>query len=162
MPRDKENLIAAIARHKEDVIDTVCKRLQKLPSSHYEMIDYERHLEREESFLNALLQGFRDEESFLTFVERLSEHRFDEGYSLDEFQDAFNVVEDTVWDMLETNFPHDESLVGMLAIVSKLFRASKDRLARVFLQEAFSAQRELEHLQKKFRAYRRMTRKGLP
>ena len=86
MPPNKENLIAAIEHHKEEVIDTVCKRLQKLSSSHYEMIDYERHSEREENFLNALLQGLRDEtpESFLTFVERLSEQRSDEGYTLEE------------------------------------------------------------------------------
>jgi hypothetical protein len=164
MPIDKENLINAIELHKEDVINTVCKRLQKLSSSHYEMIDYERHLEREENFLNALLQGLRDEtpESFLTFVEHLSEQRSDEGYSLEEFQDAFNVVEDTLWDMLVTHFPHDASLIGMLALVSNLFRASKDRLARVFLQEALSAQRELENLRKKFRVYRKITRKNLP
>jgi len=164
MPTDKENLISAIEHHKEDVIDTVCKRLQKLSSSHYEIIDYERHLEREENFLNALLQGLRDEtpESFLTFVEHLSEQRSDEGYSLEEFQDAFNVVEDTLWDMLVTHFPHDASLIGMLAVVGNLFRASKDRLARVFLQEALSAQRELENLQKKFRVYRKITRKNLP
>ena len=164
MPTDKENVITAIERHREEVIDTVCKRLQRLSSSHYEIIDYERHLEREENFLNALLQGLRDEipESFLTFVEHLSEQRSDEGYTLKEFQDAFNVVEDTLWDMLVIHFPYDASLVGMLAIVSKLFRAAKDRLARVFLQEALSAQRELEHLRNKFRVYRKITRKSLP
>jgi hypothetical protein len=158
MPTDKENVITAIERHREEVIDTVCKRLQKLSSSHYEMIDYERHLEREENFLNALLQGLQDKtpESFLTFVEHLSEQRLEEGYTLEEFQDAFNVVEDTLWDMLVTHFLHDVSLVEMLAIVSRLFRAAKDRLARVFLQETLSAQRELEHLQKKFRVYRRI------
>ena len=164
MRTDKENLISAIEHHKEEVIDTVCRRLQKLSSSHYEMIDYERHVEREENFLNAFLQGLRDEspESFLTFVEHLSEQRSEEGYTLEEFEDAFNVVEDTLWDMLVTHFPHDASLIGMLALISKLFRASKDRLARVFLQEALSAQRELENLRKKFRVYRKMTRKSLP
>ena len=111
-----------------------------------------------ENFLNALLQGLRDEtpESFLTFVEHLSEQRLEEGYTLEEFQDAFNVVEDTLWDMLVTHFLHDISRVEMLAIVNRLFRAAKDRLARVFLQETLSAQRELEHLRKKFRVYRRI------
>jgi len=164
MPTDKENLISAIEGHKEELIDSVCKRLQKLSSSHYEMIDYEHHLEREESFLNALLQGLRDDtpELFLAFVDRLSEQRAEEGYNLQEFQDAFNVVEDTLWDMLVTHFPLNGSLVGMLTIVSRFFRAAKDRLAQVYLQEALSAQRELEHLRKKFRVYRKMTRKNLP
>jgi len=164
MPTDKENLISAIEDHKEELIDSVCKRLQKLSSSHYEMIDYEHHLEREESFLNALLQGLRDDtpELFLTFVDRLSEQRAEEGYNLQEFQDAFNVVEDTLGDMLVTHFPLDGSLVGILTIVSRFFRAAKDRLAQVYLQEALSAQRELEHLRKKFRVYRKVAKKNLP
>ena len=162
MPTDKEHLITAIEQHKDELIETTCKRLQKLHGSHYEMIDYECHLEREETFLNALLQGLQEDtpDSFLSFVEHLSEQRSEEGYSLQEFQEAFNVVEETVWDMLVMYFPPDGSLVGMLASISRLFRTAKDHLAQVFLREALFSQRELEEVRKKFRAYRKVTKRS--
>jgi transcriptional regulator with XRE-family HTH domain len=162
MPTDKEQLITAIERHKEELIATNCRRLQQLRDSHYEIIDYECHLEREENFLNALLDGLRAEtpESFLNFVDHLSEIRSEEGYSLEEFQEAFNIVEDSLWETLVARYPCDESLVKMLSLVSRIFRMSKDNLARVYLNEAFSAERELEHLRKKFRVYRRVAHQG--
>lgn len=161
-PIDKEHLMTAIETHRDELIEATCRRLQKLPGSHYEMIDYERHLEREETFLDALLQGLREEppEAFLTFVAQLSAQRAEEGYSLPEFQEAFNVVEDALWDMLLTHFAPDAALVGMLSLVNALFRTAKDHLAQVFLQEALAAKRELEEVRKKFRAYRKVTKRG--
>lgn len=159
MPTDKEQLITAIERHKEELIATNCRRLQQLHDSHYEIIDYESHLEREENFLNAFLDGLRagTPEPFLTFVDRLSETRSEEGYSLEEFQEAFNIVEDSLWETLVARYPCNESLVKMLSLVSKIFRMSKDHLARVYLNKALLAERELEELRKKFRVYRKVT-----
>jgi hypothetical protein len=162
MPTDKARLITAIETYKDELVETTCRYLQKLHGSHYEMIDYERHLEREEAFLDAILQGLREEttESFLTYVNHLSAQRVEEGYSLQEFQTAFNVVADTLWNMLVTHFPPDDALVGMLALVNTLFRSAKDHLAQVFLQEALEAQKELEEVRKKFRAYRKVTKRS--
>ena len=164
MPTNKEHLIQAIKRYKTELIETAANRLQKLDSSHYEMIDYESHLEREEAFLNALLQGLREDPpvSLITFVEQLTAQRLEEGYSLEEFQEAFNIVEETLWDTLVKHFSCDASLVGMLTIGRKFFRTAKDHIARVYLREALLARRELEQLRRKFRNYRKMTRKSLP
>lgn len=157
MPTDKENLIRAIKQHKDELVETTANRLQKLGSSHYEIIDYERHLEREEAFLNALLDGLQEDppDSFIAFVEALSEQRSEEGYKLEEFQDAFNIVEETLCDTLKKHFTPDASLVGMLTVGRKFLRLAKDHVARVYLQEALSAERELENLRKKFRVYRK-------
>jgi hypothetical protein len=162
MLTNREQLITALEQYKSELIGTVSKRLQKLEGTHYADIDYERHLEREETFLNALLQGLQDETpgSFLTFVDQLSEQRTNEGYSLQEFQEAFNIVEDTVWDTLVTHFSTEDSLIGMLAIVSKVFRTAKDLLARVYLRKALFAERELEEVRKKFRTYRKVTKRS--
>ena len=124
MPTNKKQLIAAIERYKEELVAKNCRKLQQLHDSHYEMIDYESHLEREEGFLNALLDGLRADtpDSFLAFVDRLSEIRSEEDYSLEEFQEAFNIVEDNLWETLVAKYPCDEDLVKMLSLVSNIFR----------------------------------------
>lgn len=157
MQATKKELIKAIEQHHDELIETACNRLQKLYGSHYEMIDYECHVEREEMFLNALLDGLRSQtpDSFLVFVDELSEIRSEEGYSLEEFQEAFNVVEDNLWDMLRTEYSGDDALVAMLLLISHVFRQAKDHLSRVYMNKALAAERELEHLRKKFRVYRK-------
>jgi hypothetical protein len=159
---DKEKLIAIIEAHHEELVDLICQRLQKLPGSHYEMIDYERHLEREEAFLDGLLQGLREESpmTFGHFIDQLSEQRSEEGYSLAEVQMALNTVEDAWWDLLRANLPPDASLVNILVITRRFFRSAKDHLAQAFLRKALLDQKELAEVRKKFRAYRKVTRRN--
>lgn len=162
MPTDKQQLIQTIEQHEDVLIDMVCKRLQKLHGSHYEYIDYECHFERERAFLHALLEGIRDATPtpFLTFVDHLTEQRLEEGYRLEEFQDAFNVVEDSVWELLVNVYPCDQALIGMLALTNKIFQIAKDHLARVYFHKALAAERELDDLRKKFRVYRKVSHSG--
>jgi hypothetical protein len=155
-------LSTAIEQHRQELIETVSKRLQQLEGTHYADIDYERHLEREEVFLNVLLQGLAHEtpEVFLNFVDQLSDQRANEGYTLQEFQQAFNIVEDTIWEMLVREYAPDQSLIEMLTTFRRFFRAGKDRLAGVYLREADFTKKELEEIQRKFRTYRKMTKHG--
>lgn len=162
MTPDREQLIRIIESRRDELIATICRKLQCLSDSHYTMIDYESHVEREEAFLDALLTGLKDPAShnFLDFVKQLSETRSEEGYSLEEFQEAFNIVEDCLWDRLAQDYEHDDTFVSMLAITANIFRQAKDCLARIYLDKALLAERELEHLRKKFRAYRRASQAG--
>jgi hypothetical protein len=159
MPTDKQPLIDLIEQHRDALVDAVCKRLQKLQGSHYEFIDYECHLEREQTFLTAILDGLRDPQflPFLEFVDQLTEQRLKEGYTLEEFQEAFNVVEDSVWEILVAHQPCSQALVEMLAMMAHLFQAAKDHLARVYFHKVVYAERELDELRKKFRVYRKVT-----
>lgn len=157
MTPGRELLIKIIQQYRDELITTICRRLQQLRDSHYEVIDYECHVEREAEFLNALLKGLRKPAGtdFLTFVERLSITRSNEGYSLEEFQEAFNIVEESLWAMLSHDYGQDEAFIEMWSIAANLFRRAKDRVARTYLDKAQSTERELEHLRKKFRVYRK-------
>ena len=159
MTPNKELLITTIQQYRDELITNICRQLQQLHDSHYEVIDYECHVEREERFLNALLDGLQkpSDSDFLNFVEHLSEIRSDEGYSLEEFQDAFNIVEDCVWSILVREYGHDDAFIDMWSIIAHAFRRAKDRVAQTYLDKAHSAERELEHLRKKFRVYRKVS-----
>ena len=57
MSHSKREFVNIIKERREELIDNVCNRLQKLLHSHYELIDYERHQEREQEFLDIILKS---------------------------------------------------------------------------------------------------------
>jgi hypothetical protein len=155
MPTARESLIGAIEEHKYEVIVRVCNRLQKFSYSHYETISYERHQEREELFLNVMLRQLRDEDSnsLNSYLEHLAEQRSNEGYSLQEVEEAFDIVEDTLWQVLAKYWPLEQSLIEGLTIIRKLFQEIKNSLGQLFLEEVLSAQK-FENILRKFTEYR--------
>lgn len=159
MTPDKALLITLIQQYHDELITNICRQLQRLHDSHYEVIAYDCHVEREERFLNALLDGLQhpSDSDFLNFVQQLSEIRSDEGYSLEEFQEAFNIVEDCVWNILIREYRQNETFTDLWLLVAREFRRAKDRVAQTYLDKAQCAERELEHLRKKFRVYRRVS-----
>ncbi len=152
----RKNLIATISKHKAELIKNVCNRLQKLERSHYEAIDFERHQEREEAMLHALLRGVEDADysTFLDYIEKIAGRRSNEGYSLDEVQNAVTVFEEELWHILTKFVPIEPPLIDMLAICNRVFGKAKDHLARTYLKEAMETQKELDDLRQKFLAYR--------
>ncbi len=151
----RKNLIVTISQHKAELIKNVCNRLQKLERSHYEVIDFERHQEREEAMLNALLKGMEEADyfTFLDYMEKIAGMRSNEGYSLDELQNATTVFEEELWHILTKFVPIEPSLVDMLAICNRIFGKAKDHLARTYLKEAVETRKELDDLRKRFFVY---------
>ena len=156
MPTAKEYLIKAIKEHKNELILRVCNRLQKFPHSHYETICYEKHQEREELFLNVILQKLQENNSkpLTQYIEHLVEQRSNEGYSLSEIEEAFDIVEDTLWEVLVKYCPLQQSLIEVLSLVRKLFHEIKNSVAQVFLQDALTTQKQIENICRKFAEYR--------
>jgi hypothetical protein len=62
--------------------------------------------------------------------------------------------------MLVREYGKQETFVDMWGIIRKVFRQAKDRLAQTYLDKAQLAERELEHLRKKFRVYRKVEQHG--
>jgi hypothetical protein len=156
MPTAKEYLINAITEHKNELILRTCNRLQKFSHSHYETISYEHHQEREELFLNVILQKLREDDSasLARYIEHLVEQRSNEGYNLSELEEAFDIVEDTLWEVLVKYCPLEQSLIEVLSIVRKLFHETKNSVAQLFLQDALLAQKQVENIRRKFVDYR--------
>jgi hypothetical protein len=156
MPTAKEYLIKAIEEHKNELVIRVCNRLQKFSHSHYETISFEQHQEREELFLNVILEklGQDNSESLTHYIKHLVEQRSNEGYNLGEIEEAFDIVEDTLWEMLVKYCPLEQSLIEVLSTVRKLFHEIKNSVAQFFLQDALTAQKQFENIRRKFAEYR--------
>jgi hypothetical protein len=151
-----EKLIRFIDDHRDDLVETTCNRLQKLYRSHYEVIEFDRHQEREIAFLAALVAALRDDdpELFYSHMEHIATERAQEGYGLDEVQDAVDTVQDTLWNLLRDTASHPDSQVEMLTLLNRLFRTAKNRLARVYLDRTTAVEKELDDLRQKFYRYR--------
>ncbi len=152
----KQQLIALIQEHKEELIARTSNKLQKFTPSHYESVAYEQHLKREEWFLNVLLQTLQDDTcaSLPAYVKQLGEERANEGYDLQELEEAFDIVEDTIWEVVTKYCPLEYSLLDMLALVRKFIREAKNSIGQHFLDEALTTQQHLHDMLGKFAEYR--------
>jgi hypothetical protein len=148
-------LMDTIQAHRDRLLSEVCGRLEKLSQSRYEVIPFERHLEREEALLTALLQGLAgpDPSAFTGFIERIAGQRSREGYSLDEVQQALNIFEEELWSILIETQPVTPELVAMLSLGNRLFGRAKDHLAQIYLHRTQNMQSELDDLREKFYDY---------
>ncbi len=156
MPTARQYLSSAIEEHKEELVERICNKLQKFSQSHYETLAYEHHQEREELFLNVILQTLQDDqsESLPKYIQELVQQRSNEGYTLKEIEEAFDIVEDTLWEVLTKYCPLEQSLIEVLSIVKKLFHAAKNSFAQLFFQDALNTQKQFENVRRKFIEYR--------
>ncbi len=157
MTQNMKELIRTLEHNKDDLIESICNQLQKLNQSHYEMIDFESHHDREEAFLNAFLDSIQSNspKHFYEYMEKLAQQRSDQGYSLREVQEAVNIVEQSIWDHLVSEKPAHFDLIEMLKITVYFFGQAKDHLAQVYLQRAQEAQADLQGLKQKFFVYKK-------
>ncbi len=155
MPTTKEYLIRALEEHKDEVVIRVCNRLQKFSFSHYETICFEQHQERERQFLDVIITQLQNEQSdcLASYLEQLVDLRGNEGYSLKEVEEAFDMVEDTLWLVLSRYWPLEQSLLEGLSILRKLFQEIKNSLGELFLRDVLMMQR-FENIRRKFDEYR--------
>ena len=159
MSTAKQYLIQAIEEHREELLMRICNKLQKFVQSHYESLAYEQLQEREEQFLSVILDTLRNgtSEAFPHYVRQLVTHRANEGYSLKEVEEAFDIVEDTLWEMIVKYCPLEQSMVDVLLIIRELFHTFKNTFAQIFFDDALTAQKQFADIRQKFAEYRNET-----
>jgi len=153
----KQYLIKTIEDHREELILRICRQLQAYAHSHYETIPLERHQEREERFMDVILATLRDEQSeaLSLYLEDLVVQRADEGYALQELEEAFNIVQETLWQALAKYWPIEESVIEGMVILKKLFKDVHSSLGPLYFQNSykFSAEK-FDGMRRKFAEYR--------
>jgi hypothetical protein len=150
-----EILANTLRSHQDELIANTCNRLQKISKSHYEDIDYERHVEREQISLDAFIKSIEtnDPIPFSTYLQDIGNIRSSEGYRLSEVQDAVRIFEEELWLLLRKYLNAAEPLVEMLALCNRIIGAAKDHLAQAYLSKFLDTGDQVETLQKKFFKY---------
>jgi hypothetical protein len=148
-------LVKTISEHQDEMIANVCNRLQKITKSHYEVIDYERHVERELEALNALVNSIETQDPvyFNKYIKDIGIIRSAEGYRLSEVQQALRIFEEELWRLLRKYLAAGEPLIKMLCVCNWIFGEAKDELARVYINRLLETELQVEGMQEKFFRY---------
>lgn len=156
MPKPKTNLSKVIDAYYDETIDRICNRLQKLPRSHYEIIDYERHQEREEEFLDLIKHSLDkdNDRSLIKYMQELAQTRSNEGYTLDEVQRAIDIIEEEWWRTIIHCGWNKNDIIEMLYICNRMFTLIRNKFATAYLETQQQVQKPMDELKERFFSYR--------
>ncbi len=156
MKENNNYLIKIINSHKNELVESICVKLEQLSQSHYEVIHHEQHLEREEAFIDALVRSVRKNEPdhFIRHMRMIAEQRLNEDYEIEEVGQAVDIVEETLWNLFVAELPMQTFLIQALTLLRTRFNQAKNELAKIYLQHAQKNQQELDSLREKFYVYR--------
>ena len=108
--------------------------------SHYEAAERDWVRGRLEVLYDRLLEAVstRDLSSVVDYARELALRRFQSGYDLSEIQGAVNALEEATWTVLLAHLQPDD-LAFSLGLVSTVFGAAKDVIAREYVSLASTA-----------------------
>ena len=156
MPNSKQDLLDVLDRTFENTVMRICNRLQKISSSHYEIIDFERHQEREEHFLRLICDALEEDEPGILkqHMIELADTRHNEGYQLDEVQTAIDIVEEELWkSIVESGYANDR-ILDMLFELHRIMVMVRNQFAASYSQKQIDAQKRMNALKERFYIYR--------
>lgn len=156
MLKAKKNLAQLIEEHFDEIVNHICNRLQKISPSHYEVIDFERHQEREEDFLNLIITTLKknNNRAILDYITELANTRHNEGYSLHEVQQAINIIEEELWQSIIKSKWEKASIIQMLFECHRLLVLIRNQFAQAYLDKQIEFQKRMNELKERFYIYR--------
>lgn len=152
----KQDLLDVFEHNFDDAVMRVCNRLQKISGSHYEIIDFERHQEREEYFLQLICDSLsEDDPSILKqHMIELANTRHNEGYQLDEVQTAIDVIEEELWHSIVQSEYSYQRILDMLFELHRIMVMVRNQFAASYAQKQIDAQKRMNALKERFYIYR--------
>ena len=135
---------------RDDLIETVVRRLRSSTAPHYQNLDPDLLRGRSERLVDTFLTALDDAPAdFVRFIRRISEERISEGFFLPEIQTALNILEERAWQVAAAEAPAGdaEALVRDLGLITGTIGAAKDQLARIYLQRKEQAESRADRLQ---------------
>lgn len=120
--------------HRPAIIDGAAAALHESAERHYQSLDSKTVRSRLEFLYDRVVAAAvsRDLSSVLSYASDLADQRFAAGYDVAEIQFAVNALEEAVWREVFSALPPGEH-AETLALVSTIFGAAKDALAREYV-----------------------------
>jgi hypothetical protein len=126
-----------LQRNKGVVVDRSFRKAERAHLSHYEATGTAVLRQRLSALLGLTIEAVkhRDVSPMVKHAEKIARERFVSGYDLSEVQTGFNVLEETIWEVvLEEMEPSDYA--EALGLASSALGAGKDALARAYVSLA--------------------------
>lgn len=156
MTKQTETLLQVIRENFDQTIIRICNRLQKISPSHYEIIDFERHQEREEEFLKQLCDGIERESDDLlkNNMVQLANIRHNEGYTLAEVQKAFDAVEEELWYTISNCGRDNREIIDLLHELHLAMTLMRNQFAVSYAEKQIDVQKRMAKLKERFFIFR--------
>jgi exonuclease VII large subunit len=145
-------LFELIDEQRSQLVRAVVERLHGSTSRHYQQLPVDRLQQRAERLVESFLEALDDRPGvFVEYMATITRERISEGFFLKEIQAALGILEDQAW-RLVTERLQAEAHASALARVSMTVGAAKDRLARIYLEQARAAEKRVTLLQEQLDA----------
>jgi len=149
-------LLKVVETNFDNTVNRICNRLQKISPSHYEIIDFERHQEREEQFLSLICDALRNED--VGILEKhmisLADTRHNEGYTLKEVQSAIDAIEEELWHTIVHSGYENHDIIDMLFECHRMMVRARNQFATSFAEKQIDTQKRMNKLKERFYIYK--------
>jgi len=132
-------LLLILDQERRFIVQTACESIRH-SRTHYGAAGPDETRRRIEALYDELLEAVstRDLSGVVERAREIAADRFQSGYDLTDLQAAFNALEEAVWRSLCARL-QPEQLAESLGLVSTVFGAAKDALAREYVSLASRA-----------------------
>lgn len=139
------DLIEVLINNRTDILDKSVKLLNCAHLKNYSSLDETERINRLSKLYDLVIQCIKSKNLFyiVEFSEKIANERFDKGFDFHEVHTAFNVLEESIWDIIMQNMP-PEDFGESLGFVSTILGAGKESLANTYIQ--LSAKKKVKNL----------------
>ncbi len=131
------SFVEVLRRAEPEVLAAATQMLGRAHLAHYEAAGAEESRRRLEELLELVVTCVADRnlEPICRFAEVVGAQRFEAGFDIGEVQTAFNVVEESIWQVVVPQLSPEE-LAEDIGLLGTVLGAGKDSLARSWVSLA--------------------------
>jgi hypothetical protein len=141
-------LCQIVSENRDSLQDEIFLRLNAAGALNSHVLDEDLLRERVAKLVGAFLGSLRDHpDVFVSYVERITAERIEEGVVLHELQLAMVVLEENVWQLVIESVPLPDQ-VRSLGLVTLIIGTAKDRVAGIYLNHLEMVESEINFLRR--------------
>lgn len=130
-------LVSLLEKDERIIVDEASQALQRSHLKHYDAATDVERRERLQRLYDLTVSCLRERNlvPMLAYSAQIAEERYRAGYSIQEVQVAFNVLEEAMWRHVVAALPPDQLAEGV-GLLGTVLGAGKDALARKYVELA--------------------------
>ncbi len=128
------DLIELLQNKEDEIVDQALDSMMGSQLRHYEKVEPAKRRERLKTLYDVTLKCIvtMSMMPMVNYADKIAQQRFWSGYSLQEVQTTFNVLEESIWNRILAEMQPSESAKAVMLLNNPL-RVGKDMIAEKYL-----------------------------
>jgi len=133
------DLAAILDAKRTEILQHATGALGRAHLQHYELSGSESSRHRLDDLFDVVATSLKERtlEPICRYSQTIAQERFDTGFTIGEVQTAFNVLEESIWQVVIPHLPPSD-LAEATGLIGTVLGAGKDALARAWVSQATS------------------------